>query len=514
MTGSFSFIDWLIVAGYLSFLIGMGWKYASHKSANVNEYFLGGNQMPYLVVAVSVIATTQSAATFLGGPDQGYRGDYTYLAANTSAIIASVFIAKILIPRYYAIKATTVYELLDNRYGPVAMRAAGLMYLVGRLFASGARLYLAAIAVAMILFGDIAITSIIGASLILLMLGFTITFLGGIRSVIWTDLFQFTMYTFSAIAIVYLLLDAIPLSIGEITASLRETPEGINKLQLFNFGFDFTDPYAMISVFSGLILLYIGSFGLDQDITQRVLTCKNENQGARALIISVLIGIPLIWLFMTIGELLYIFYDRPDLMETAALSVTDKAFQGEDITVFMFYILNELPPGLRGLVTAGVIAAAVSTINSGLNSMSSVLIQDFYRPWIERATTKSERHYVIAGQYGMALVGLGLFSMSVLCYYWQRYSGLPLLDFALSVMVFAYSGLLGVYFTALFTNRGSSGSVIAALIAGFLVTLLGQGYIIELLSMPDGLKGYAFTWQLSIGTLISFTICMMGKKNA
>ncbi len=513
MTETFSIIDWLIVASYLSLLIGMGWKYASHKSANVNDYFLGGNRMPYLVVAVSVIATTQSAATFLGGPDQGYRGNYTYLAANISAIIASVFIAKILIPRYYAIKATTVYELLDNRYGPVAMRAAGLMYLVGRLFASGARLYLAAIAVSMILFGDIAVISIIGASLILLTLGFTITFLGGIRSIIWTDLFQFCMYSFSAIAILYLLLDAIPLGLSEIIVSLRNTPEGINKLQLFNFDMDFADPYAMISVFSGLILLYIGSFGLDQDITQRVLTCKNDNEGARALIISVLIGIPLIWLFMTIGELLYIFYDRLDLMGAAASSVTDKAFQGEDITVFMFYILNELPSGLRGLVTVGVIAAAVSTINSGLNSMSSVLVQDFYRPLIERTTSKSERHYVIAGQYGMALVGLCLFLMSVLCYYWQRYSGLPLLDFALSVMVFAYSGLLGVYFTALFTKRGSTGSVIAALIAGFLVTLFGQGYIVDLLSMPDGLKGYAFTWQLCIGTLISFIICVMGKKN-
>ncbi len=90
----------------------------------------------------------------------------------------------------------------------------------------------------------------------------------------------------------------------------------------------------------------------------------------------------------------------------------------------------------------------------------------------------------------------------------------PLLDFALSVMVFAYSGLLGVYFTALFTNRGSIKSVKAALISGFVVTLLGQGYIIDLLNMPGNFKGYAFTWQLCIGTLISFLVCMIGKKNA
>ncbi len=513
MTGTFSIFDWMIVVAYLILLFGMGWFYAKHGSANVKDYFLGGNSMQYLVVAISVIATTQSAATFLGGPDQGYRGDFTYLAANISAIIASFFIARILIPKFYALNATTVYELLDDRYGSGAMRAAGAMYLVGRLFASGARLYLAAIAVSMILFGNINAGSIVTASLVLVSLGFFLTFLGGIRSIIWTDMFQFLMYTFSALATLYFLLDAIPLNISEIIYHLRETPEGINKLRLFDFSLNFANPYAMLSVMAGLVLLFIASFGLDQDITQRLLTCKNKNEGAKALIISVLIGAPLIALFMSIGQLLYIFYDRPDLMGTMSASLTNQSFRGEDITVFMFYILNELPAGLKGLVTVGVIAAAISTINSGLNSMSSVLVQDFYRPWIERTKQKSERHYVRAGQTGMALVGLGLFSMSVLCYYWQRYSGLPLLDFALSVMVFAYSGLLGVYFTALFTNRGSITSVKAALIAGFLVTLLGQVYIIDLLGMPDGLKGYAFTWQLCIGTLISFLICMVGKKN-
>ena len=508
MAGTFSIFDWGIVAIYLCVLVGMGWIFASFKSDNVKDYFLGGKIMPSWVVAISVIATTQSAATFIGGPDQGYGGNYTYLAANIGAIIASLFIAKILIPRFYAMGATTVYELLEVRFGGLSMRAAGLMYLVGRLFASGARLYLAAIAVAMILFGAIDAKNIISASLLLLALGFFITFLGGIKSVIWTDLFQFFMYTISAIVTLYFLFQAIPLDFEGITAALKETPEGINKLQFFNSALDFSDPYALISVFSGLVLLYIASFGLDQDITQRLLTCKKEGDGARALIISVLIGIPLIWLFMSIGELLYIFYNRPDIM-----GISDTSLPDNDINIFMYYILNELPTGLRGMITVGVIAAAVSTINSGLNSMSSVLVQDFYRPWIERKANKSERHYVVAGQFGMAFAALGLFSMSVLCYYWQRYSGLPLLDFALSVMVFAYSGLLGVYFTALFTKRGSNRTVIAALITGFLVTLIQQSYVVDMLSLPEELKALAFSWQLCIGTSASFLICVFGKSN-
>ncbi|MDG1857510.1 MAG: hypothetical protein P8I94_00320 [Emcibacteraceae bacterium] len=409
-------------------------------------------------------------------------------------------------PRFYAENATTVYELLDKKYGRGAMHAAGSMYIIGRFFASGARLYLAAIAVSMILFSNIDATSIIISSFVLIVLGFSVTFLGGIRSIIWTDLLQFTMYVFSAVAVLYFLFSNIPLSITEIATTLDDQ----EKLVLFNFDMNFSAPYSMISIFTGLTLLYIASFGLDQDITQRLLTCKKGSDGGKALIVSAIIGIPIIWLFISIGQLLYIFYDRPDLM--AGSEIGSQSYAGEQVTIFMYYILSELPSGLKGLVTVGVIAAAVSTINSGLNSMSSVLVQDFYRPWSLKRQKISEQHFVRAGQMGMGLVGLILFGMSVLCYYWQRYSGLPLIDFALSLMVFAYSGLLGVYFTALFTKRGSTRSVIAALLIGFIVTLIQQKYIATFLGFPEFFQTLAFSWQLCIGSSISFLVCVMGKN--
>ncbi|MDG1005131.1 MAG: hypothetical protein P8N58_09605, partial [Emcibacteraceae bacterium] len=374
---------------------------------------------------------------------------------------------------------------------------------------SGSRLYLAAIAVSMILFSNIDANNIIISSLILVILGFSVTFLGGIRSIIWTDLLQFFMYVLSSAGVLYFLLNTIPLTMPEIISALAETPEGQNKLLLLDFNLDLSKPYALISIFTGMTLLYIASFGLDQDITQRLLTCRKDKDGSKALIVSAIIGIPIVWLFISVGQALYIFYDRPDLMIGGTIN---SEFKGEKITIFMHYILNQLPSGLKGLVTVGVIAAAVSTINSGLNSMSSVLVQDFYRPWTERHSTKSEIHYVRAGQIGMGLVGFILFAMSVICFYWQRYSGLPLIDFALSVMVFAYSGLLGVYFTVIFTNRGSTPSVILALIAGFITTLLQQAYIVELLGLPVSWTNIAFTWQLCIGTAVSFFICILGNK--
>lgn len=511
MMDGFVLFDWIIVGGYLALLVVMGWASTRIKSENSRDYFLGGNKMPYWVVAISVLATSQSAATFLGGPDQGFRGDYTYLSTNIGTIIAALFVAKILIPKFYAYKATTVYEILNIRFNANTMRAAGGMYLIGRLFASGSRLYLAAIAVAMILFSNINADSIIAAAFIMITLGFLVTFLGGIQSVVWSDLIQFIIYCASACAVLYFLWDNIPASADDIVAGLQHTPDGMNKLQFFNLDMDFSAPFSMISILTGLTLLAIASFGLDQDMTQRLLTCKSEKEGARALVISAVIAIPVVWIFVSIGQLLHIFYERPDLMGSGLAVATAQEFEGERITIFMYYILHELPAGMKGLVTVGVIAAAVSTINSGLNSMSSVIIQDFYRPWRESRALVPEKHYVLAGQMSMGLVGIALFLMSVLCFYWQRYTDMPLLEFALSVMVFAYSGLLGVYFTVIFTKRGSPRSVFLALATGFLITLVQQSYIVDVLGLPDSWKTLAFSWQLCIGTACAFLVCLSGK---
>jgi len=491
----------------------MSWVSASFKSENAKDYFLGGNKMPYWVVAISVLATTQSAATFLGGPDQGFRGDYTYLSTNIGVLIAALFVARILIPKFYAHKVTTVYELLAVRFNASTMRAAGGMYLIGRMFASGARLYLAAIAIAMILYSNVEADSIITAAFIMIALGFLLTFFGGIHSVVWSDLVQFIIYGFSVGVVLYFLWDQIPASASEIVAGLKHAPDGQNKLQLFNFDLDFSDPFTLLSIFTGLTLLSIGSFGLDQDVTQRLLTCKNEKEGARALLISVVAGVPVIWLFISIGQLLHVFYERPDLMGTGYAAAAGQEFSGEKITIFMYYILNELPAGMKGLVTIGVVAAAVSTINSGLNSMSSVIVQDFYRPWRESRYTTPEKHFVLVGRLCMGLVGIGLFLMSVLCFYWQQYTDMPLLQFALSVMVFSYSGLLGVYFTVIFTKRGSPRSVMLALVIGFLITLVQQSYIVDVLGLPQSWKQLAFSWQLCIGTSCAFLVCLLGKTN-
>ncbi|TKB47463.1 sodium:solute symporter [Thalassotalea mangrovi] len=517
MTTQFATADWLVFTVYVLVMISTGWYFNRQKSANTDEYFLGGHKMPVFLVAVSVLATSQSAATFLGGPDQGYRNDLSYLATNMGAFIAAFFVAFFLIPKFYQHKVTTVYELLSQRFGKRAQKQAGMMYLFGRVFASGARLYMAAIAVSMILFGNISAENVIISTLVLTTVGLLYSIIGGIRTVIYSDAIQCCVYVSAAILVLYFLLQAIPADFSQILDALQNPPDREqSKLTVFNFNLDFTSSgvFTVWSALTGFVLLNIAAFGLDQDMTQRVLTCKDARQGSLAMIYSVIMVIPVMFLFIAIGLLLYLLYQRPDLAMGETAQTINQTFSGEKITIFMYYVLNEIPAGVKGLVTIGVIAAALSTLNSGLNSMASVLVQDMYRPYLEkRQINKPAQHFVKAGQVGMALVAMALSSMAVLCYYWQQYSDMPLLAFALSVMVFSYSGLLGVYFTAVFTNRGSATTVPMALITGFLVSLVFQPYVIDNI-LPDQWQfNLGFTWQLCIGALLSFLVCFAGNNN-
>lgn len=508
-------LDWAVFFAYFTLLVLVGWLVNRKKAGNSNDYFLAANSMPVWVVAVSVLATSQSAATFLGGPDMGFRGNLSYIATNIGALIATFIVIRYLLPRYYQLKVTTVYELLEQRFGASAKEHAGQMYLFGRVFASGARLYMAAIAVAMLLFNNIDASSVLASVVLLAFIGLACTVVGGIRSVIYTDALQCAVYILAALLVLGYLYHSIGLDIGTLTQALQNPIEGgPSKLLLFDWQLDFSSAgvFNMWSALTGFILLNIAAFGLDQDMTQRVLTCKDSKAGARALLSSALMVIPTMLVFILIGFLLYIFYQRPDLY-LPTQSFADN-FAGEKVTVFMYYVLNEMPSGLRGLVVVGVIAAALSTITSGLNSMSSVLVADMYKPWkLKRQPAATEQHFVRAGQFGMVITAITLSAMAILCFYWQQYSDMPLLAFALSVMVFSYSGLLGVFFTALFSRRGNRYSVTAALISGFVVTLLMQPYILQYLSPSLAALDLGFTWQLCIGTLIATLVCLSGSAS-
>lgn len=487
MHSAFSYVDWIIFFSYFLLLGTTSIILSRTKILSSRDYFLSPNKMPMFAVSLSVLATSQSAATFLGVPEYSFTTDFTFIGFYFSGLLGVIFVAYVLIPKYYEIKAVTVYELLELRYGESAKKQAGIMFLIGRIMASGARLYIGALAISMILFSDIAFLHV-SISISILMFGaLAYTYFGGVRSVILSDVIQAITYIAAGVAVLIYLYYS--LENIDIIQTLKEH----NKLNFIDTSIN--GNFNIIGLFSGWFLLNIAAFGLDQDMTQRVLACKNKNEAAKSLILSIILTIPVVLLFLAIGALLYLFYMQSSITQT---------FEGEKITIFMYYILNEMPQGLRGLVTVGAIAAALSSANSVLGAMASVAIEDLYKPWKQKQVEIDEYHFVKASRVAVLFFALLLSLMAIVSYFWQHYTNLSLINFALGVMAFAYTGLLGVYFSALFTSRGNSTTVTFALIGGFITVLALQPYTFGI--------NLGFSWQIVIGTVIAFLIMQIKKQ--
>ena len=488
-----SALDWAVLTAYLA-VVGVIGVAASRRVHTSSEMSLAGRSMPTWAVSVSILATALSAVTFVGAPEDAYTGDLTYLSLSLGSILGAVIVAFFFLPRYYRAGVTTVYEMIGSDDAPAARRAAAAVFLAGRLLASGARLYVAAIPASLILFGDLALTSLIPSIALLAAIALVYTTLGGIRAVIWTDTLQAAVFLFAAIVSIAILADRIDLSPGEITRVLNESGD---KLRLFDLSTDLERPYTLWSALIGFSLLNIAAFGADQDLTQRMLTCRSSARATASLLASSLLGVVMTVVFLIIGLLLFVAHERDAVA----------AHHGDDSRrVFVDFILTETPAGVRGLMLAGLFAAAMSSLDSALNAMSTSFSNDFRR-------TDATTPISLARTRALNLAfGLALALVATLCATWQKGSEQGLIPFALGVMVFAYAGLLGVFTAALFFRRGSATSLIAALITGPLVVAALQ-WLPEWwpLASSENTTRPSLGWRMALGTLASLTVALLGR---
>jgi len=497
---SFHVLDWAVVCAYLAIVVVLGLRFR-RRAARRREFFLAARSMPVWAVAISVLATAQSAATFVGGPEQAYRGDLTYLSANLGGLVAVLVVSIFFLPAFYRRDVVSIYEFLGHDLGLPAQQAASAMFMLGRVFASGARLFIVAIPFSLVAFGSLDPPWLIASIVVIAVAATLYTPAGGIRAVIWTDVLQDVVYIGAVGLAVWILWQKMPLGPAGLVDALRSSGDGA-KLTIIDASFDptFRNPYNLWAVLLGLTLLNTAAYGADQDLTQRMLTCRSAARGGWSLILSYLIGWPVLALFMLAGLLLYVYYQRPDLMGDAAPAIS----VGDGRQVFVAFILQEMPTGMRGLMMAGLFAAAMSSLDSALNAMASTTVSDFYRPGRYRrghgdATPGQQVRVSRLAVMGWAVA---LAAFAVVCVFWQQRSGQRLIDFALSVMVFAYSGLLAVFLTVLFTRRGNALSAVAALVAGFAAVLAMQ------------LCPIAFGWKMLAATCLAFAICCLGKRRS
>ncbi len=510
----FTSLDWGIIVLYLGAMVLIG-HVVGRKKTDAKGYFLGDRSSPTWAVVLSIIATSLSAATFLGAPQEAFRGDLTYLILNVGNFIGVVIVAAIFIPRFYAAGTVTIYGYLNRRFGEPARIATSVMFLVGRLLASGSRLFMAAVPVCLLLFhaddpqkpashGELILAIfLIGA------VGIAYTVSGGIKAVIWTDSAQIIIVAGAAILSICLLLKSIPLPMNQIIHVLAQKNTGLggqSKLHWLDTSFDLTKRYTLWVALFSTTFSGVAAYGVDHDLVQRMLTTKSAWRGSFSVVLAQILGIFVASLFMVIGLLLYIYYNRPDLMGAAAPKQVIIATEN----IYPQFLLT-LPTGLAGLAMAGLFAAAQGSLDSAINAMASSAIADIYWP-IRRMRGLPVDSSTRAPRLGVALMGALLIGFAIACVYLYNDKTSTLLSFALGIMAFAYTGMLGVFLTALLTRRGNNTSVLLALAVGVIVTALMQDSIYtwwtgKLFTTPHHISNF---WAMTVGTPISFAVCCAG----
>jgi SSS family transporter len=481
----------------------------ARRKTNAEGYFLGGRSSPTWAVVLSTIATTLSAATFVGVPQESYEGNLTYLVLNIGGFLAVLIVAALFIPRFYRAGTVTIYGFLEQRFGEGARIAASGMFIFGRILASGARLFIAAIPVCLFVFhsANPSRGQLVIAILLIGALGIAYTVAGGIKAVIWTDTAQIIVVVGAAIMSICLLVHRIPKPVSEIIHILGAPGTGVHghsKLLIVDTSWDMSRQFTLWVALLASMPLQLAAYGTDHDMAQRMLTAKSAWRGGASAILSQVLSIFVVALFLIIGLLLYIFYRRPDVMGyTPADVVIDAA------NVYPHFLMHQLPVGLAGLAMAGLFAVAQGSLDSAINAMASSLVADLYWPLRRLRGLPVDEGNTSSPRIAVMLMGMVLILFAIACVFIYEPNGSRgLLDFALSIMSFAYSGMLAVFLTALLTKRGNTKSVLAALIVGAAIVGVLQEPVMRHWAGNFKLAGF---WQMPIGLIFAFIVCVSGK---
>ena len=503
---AFATIDWLVLAGYLLGVLALGAWFARRQGGGGDEdYFLANRSMPLAAVTLSLVATSLSAATFVGAPSDAYAGNLTFLVLYLGNFAAVFVVAFVFVPRLYAAGGTTIYAHLGRRYGPAAQRAAGVTFVLGRLLASGARLFLAATPLWLLVFGrerdlgdarwELALCVVIVG-----VVGTLYTLLGGIRAVMWTDVVQIALVVLAVAVTALVAYNAVGLPFGDLFAKANDA----EKLTTFDWSLDLSKPYTPWTALVGNLVFFAAVFGTDHDLAQRFLTAKSAKSGMISVVLSQVVGLVVVAGFMVLGLLLWAYYlDHP----AAPLA-------GQP--VFVVFMVDELPPVVAGLAVAGLFAAAQSSMDSATNAISASLIHDVIRP---DAAADGATYGRRTNPISMALTDLfeavvpRLLTLGVgglltafgvaCCFAFDPAAPGGFLGFALGVMAYAVTGLMGVFLCAFFTRRGNGATVVAALLTGAAVTAAGRF-----------VPGVHWFWFVPIAVAASFAVCAAGHAPA
>jgi len=475
--------DVLIVLGYFATVLLVGWRMGRGERAT-QDFVVGGRRIPWWAALGSLVATEISAVTFLAVTGTGATQDLTYLQFGLGSIAGRVVVAMVFLTAFYRGEVLTVYQYLAQRFGERTRVTATICFLGSRLLGSAIRLSLAAIG-----FSEILGWAFTPTLILFTVLAVIYTAWGGIKAVVWTDLVQAGVFIGGGLAMVLWLesvlgwAQILPVATeaGRLEL-LRLAPEAGSGLAAW-----FNDPGLLWLAFLNGFVVIIAALGTDQDMTQRLLTCKDAKAAGRSVIFSGLIGVPVAGLFLMVGVGLFAFYQlapgwTPPLTDAGAL---------DGSRLFAYTIGDVLPVGLKGLLLCGIIAAAMSSLDSAMASLSSSAVIDLIRPF---------RQLTDATVLRLARWGVGVFGLLLMAIAWLLRDTDNFLWLALGIAQIPASTLLGIFLLGLLTKRGTDVWNRRVMLANLILTATLFALIRE------GVIGLAWPWIVVIGTTFTFGV--------
>jgi solute:Na+ symporter, SSS family len=421
---SFGTLDIIVLVAYIAGVTAFGtWLGTRQKDAR--DYFLADRSIPWWAVCFSVVATETSALTFISVPATAYNTDLWMLQLTFGYFIGRCLVAAVLLPAYFRGELTTAYALLHKRFGLSTRRFASIIFMITRAFADSVRIFASAIPIKLITglpyWQAIAITGV-----------FTLlyTYYGGLSAVVWVDVIQMFIYIFGGLAALYLLLQIVPGGWQGITAAAAET----DKLRIIHPEGGFASGTWLLTGIVGGAFLSMASHGVDHIIVQRLLASKSLADARKAVLTSGVIIIGQFALFLVVGVGLYAFFRGQQF--------------GSPDEIFPRFIVEQMPSGVRGLVIAGILAAAMSTVAGSLNSLASATTHDIYAPL---AKAGDEVHLMKMGKRFTLMWGVILIGGAMLFQFVQQ--GTPVVVIALEIASFTYGGLLGGFMLGVLSKR-------------------------------------------------------------
>lgn len=424
----FGTINYCVLGVYLAAMIGIG-IFFSGRQKSTEDYFLAGRNMPWLVVGMSMFASLTSAVTYMGVPTMAYSDNISILfGVMISPVVAPILII-IFYPFYHRLHVTTSYEYILHRYGREARFAVSTLFILARLGWLGTVIYAPALA--------LSVVTGINVWLAIVLMGLLATIytsLGGLAAVLWTDVAQFIILAGGAVWIAVSLILKVDGGFAQIIATATEA----GRLDVFHWKIDFykmTATAAAVSYFFS----FMQDYGTDQVTVQRLLAVKNSRGVAKAVIFNSINDVVITAMLLFIGLGLFAYYK-------GLPGGLDESIAGDQI--LPYYIVSALPAGVSGLIITAIFAAAMSSMDSGINSVATVIMNDFVKPLRKKA--RSDRADVTLSR--ILTVVLGCFATLVAFYA----STLGSIVKSWSTFMSMFAGpILAIFLMGILTRRGN-----------------------------------------------------------